>query len=152
MQFKGKLTKKTWKSCKKPNSSSILASLAQIWAPNFFLWVLPLLDVRHCISLSSYSISRNTYDPNSRKWRKTSFWAWFRFIGPKFGPPFLFFENLFRQSLDIMVSYHHVKYQKKLMIQSWQTVVQTEEQTDGREWFQRTLSNWSRASKSIEKR
>ena len=32
---------------------------------------------------------------------------------------FYFFSKIWlRQSLDIMVSYHHVQYQKKLMIQS----------------------------------
>ena len=55
--------------------------------PQSFLWLLPLLDARHCCKLSSYSIWRKTYDPNSRKWWKTSFWAWFRPVGPKFGPP-----------------------------------------------------------------
>ena len=29
-----------------------------------------------------------------------------------------FYKNLARQSLDVMVSYHHVQYQRKLMIQS----------------------------------
>ena len=28
-------------------------------------------DVRHCRKLSSYSISRKTYDSNSTKWQKT---------------------------------------------------------------------------------
>ena len=28
-----------------------------------------------------------------------------------------------RQLLDIMVSYHHVQYKKKLMIQSWENLV-----------------------------
>ena len=39
-----------------------------------------------------------------------------------------------RQSLDVMVSYHHVPYQKKLMIQSWENLVtdgRTDERTDG---------------------
>ena len=63
----------------------------------FFSWVLSLLDVRHCRKLSLYAISRKTNDPNSRKWRKTSFWVWFRPVGPKFGPRnfFFFFKNLF---------------------------------------------------------
>ena len=38
-------------------------------------WILSQLDVRYYHKLSSYSISRKTYDPNSGKWRKTSFWA-----------------------------------------------------------------------------
>ena len=32
--------------------------------------------------------------------------------------------------MDIMVSYHHLQYQKKLMIQSWQNLVM-EGRTDG---------------------
>ena len=36
-----------------------------------------------------------------------------------------------RQLLDTMVSYRHVKYHKKLMIQSWENLV-TNGQTDGR--------------------
>ena len=63
-----------------------------------------LLDVRHCHNLSLYLISRKTY-PNSIKWRKSLFSAWFRPIGPNFFP---FFppKIWLRQSLDIMVSYH----------------------------------------------
>ena len=43
--------------------------------PIFFSWALSLLNVRHCCKLSFYAISRKAHDPNSRKWRKTSFWA-----------------------------------------------------------------------------
>ena len=67
------------------NSGLILARLDQIWVPKIFF----ILDVRHSRKLSLYPISRKTY-PNSRKWGKYSFWAWFRPIEPKFGPPFLF--------------------------------------------------------------
>ena len=42
---------------------------------------------------------------------------------------FLFSKIWLRQSLDMMVSYHHVHYQKKLMIQSWESLV-TDRQTD----------------------
>ena len=68
------------------------------------------------ISISSYSISGKTYDPNSRKRQKTSFWAWFRPIGPKFGPTIFFLKIWLCQLVDIMVKYHHKKYQKKLII------------------------------------
>ena len=64
-------------------SDSILTHQAQICILKFFLWVLPLLDARHCCNLSSYLISKKTSDPN-RKWPKTSFWAWFRSAEPKF--------------------------------------------------------------------
>ena len=49
-----------------------------------------------------------------------------------------------RQSLEIMGSYHHVQYQKKLMIQSSENSVtdgHKDRQTDGREWFHRPLSH-----------
>ena len=36
---------------------------------------------------------------------------------------FFFFEIWPPWSLDIMVSYHHVQYQEKLMIQSWENLV-----------------------------
>ena len=41
----------------------------------------------------------------------------------------LFLKNLASSSLDIMVSYHHVHYQKKLMIQCWENLV-TDKRTD----------------------
>ena len=60
--------------------------LAKTWATNIFLRVLLILDVKHCYKLSLYAISRNTKDPNLKKWTKTSFWDWFRLVWPKFGP------------------------------------------------------------------
>ena len=48
----------------------ILAHLVQIWVPNFFLQVLPLLVIRKCSKLSSYAIYRKTNEPNLRKWQK----------------------------------------------------------------------------------
>ena len=72
-------------------------------------------------------------------------------FGPDLGPlgPFWL-----RQSLDNTASYHHVKYQKNLMMQSWENLMRdgrtdilTEGQTDGQwEWFHRTLSDWRLAS------
>ena len=56
-------------------SGPILARLAQIWVPNFFSWVFPLLDIRHCCKLSLYAATRTTNNWNSTKSRKTSFWA-----------------------------------------------------------------------------
>ena len=50
----------------------ILGHLAQIWAPNFFLWVLPLLVIRQCSKLSFYPIEKMTNTPNLRKWQKNS--------------------------------------------------------------------------------
>ena len=46
-------------------------------------------------------------------------------FGPNLGPfdqnssyNFFFFKILLCQSLDVVINYHHVQYQKKLMIQS----------------------------------
>ena len=41
-----------------------------------------------------------------------------------------FSKTWLRQSLDVMVSYHHVQYKKKLMIQSWENLL-TDGRTDG---------------------
>ena len=79
MQFQRKLMSQTEKMTKNLILGLILACLAQIWAPNFFSEVLPILDVRHCRKLSSYVISRKTYDANSTKWQKPHF-------GPALGP------------------------------------------------------------------
>ena len=51
-----------------------------------------------------------------------------------------FIKIWLRQSLDIMVSYYHVQYQKKLIIQSWENFVM-DRQADVQEWFHRTLSD-----------
>ena len=50
-------------------SGLILANLAQIPPTplELFSRVLPRLDDSHCDKLSSYSISKKTYDPNSIK-------------------------------------------------------------------------------------
>ena len=69
---------------------SILAPLAQIWAPKIFSWILPVLDVRHSCKLSLHTISGKTNEPNLRKWKKTQFWTWFWPIGPKFRLLFFF--------------------------------------------------------------
>ena len=125
----------------------ILACSAQIWDPYFFSWVLPLLDVRHCCKLSLYATSRKNNDSNSRKWQKNlmglilACWAhiWTAKIW-------------LRKSLDIMVTYHHIQNQKKLMILSWENFV-TDRRTNRRttdggksgtdrwEWFLRMLSH-----------
>ena len=85
----------------------ILANLTQIPAQFFFFfsWILPLLHVRHSCQLSLYVTSKKTNEPNLRKLQKKNV------LGPHLA-------HLAYQALDIMVSDHHVQYQKKLMIQS----------------------------------
>ena len=130
------------------------------------MWVLLLLDVRHCCKLplyaiprktnepnlrkqqkpnfrpnfggfgtnlgpkkffvgftSTYAISKKSSNPNLRKLWKTSLWAWFRPVGPKIRPQIFFFWIWLLRSLDIMISYHHVQYQKKVINQSWEDLV-----------------------------
>ena len=117
---------------KKLISALVLARVTQVWAPKFFLWVVPSLDVRHCRGLSSYAITRKAYHPNSRKWRKPHFGLihtrWAQIRSTIF---FFFFSKVwFRKSPDIMVSYHRVQYQENLAIQSWEKLV-TDGQTGG---------------------
>ena len=105
----------TWENRKKTNSGP---NFGLNLGPKDFLWVLPLLGVRHCCKLSLYAISRKSNDPNSRKWQKNSIWVWFRPVGPKIKPQFFSFFFSFAkiwlfQSLDMMVNYHRVQYQNK---------------------------------------
>ena len=56
---------------------------------------------------------------------------------------FFFSKIWLRQSPDITVNYHHVQFQKKLMIQSWETLVrngQTDGQTDKSDFIGRWLT------------
>ena len=110
---------KTWENSKALNFRTDFGRFGPNLPPtptDIFSCVLALVDVRHCHKISSYAISRRkTYNPNSRKWHKNSFWAWFRSVGPKFGSPIFFSKIWLRQLLDIMVSYHH-EYHIKLMI------------------------------------
>ena len=57
---------------------------------------------------------------------KEQFRTWFWPICAKFGPPKFFSKIWLCYSVDILNSYHHVQYQKKLVIKSWQDLV-----TDG---------------------
>ena len=109
-----------------------MAKKTSVW-PNFglfgpnlssknFSWIWPILHIRHSCKLSLYTISRETNEPN---------------FGPNFDPfsPNLSHQICFskiwlHQSLDIMVSYQYVQYQKKIMIKSWENLVM-DERTDG---------------------
>ena len=121
-------------------SDSILAHLAQIWAPKKILWVLFLVNVKYCCKLSLYAISRETYDPNLRKWQKNWFW---------FGLP-----KVFSKSLALPFARYHGKTNGKKSEKTNNPILressdgrtdgQTDGQarrTDGREWFYRTPSN-----------
>ena len=59
----------------------ILANLTQIWAQKFIFMYFTFTS-RHCCKLSLYTISRETNEPNLRKWQKNQFWA--QIWAPKF--------------------------------------------------------------------
>ena len=123
MRFQGKLTNQTWENGKKPSFGTYFGPFGPNLGPQKLCsWILLLLHVRHCCKLS-----RKTNNQTGEYSKK-----------PSFGQPIFFFSKIWLgQSLDIMVSYHHVQYQKNLLIQSWKNL------TDGQtvEWFHRTLSN-----------
>ena len=126
MEFRWKLMNQTGENGKKPNFGPNFGLFGPNLGPKFFFVCsnsTTLLDVRHCRKLSSYAISRKTSDPNSRKWQKNLILDLIRLFGPRFGPPIFFSKILLRQLWDIIVSYHHEHYQKKLMIQSWESFV-----------------------------
>ena len=129
----------TWENRGKSNKN-----LINVWLKfgplNFYSWVLPLLDVRHCRKLSFHVASRKIYDPNSRKWQKFAFWIWFRPVVPKFGAPNFSSKNL----ASSFTKYHGQlslgTISGKVMIQSSESLV-TDRRTDGREQFCRTQSD-----------
>ena len=103
-----------------------------LFGPNLgakkILLVLTPPNVRHCCKPLLYVISQKTNEQNLRKWQK-------KLVSETILAPltqiqadnFFFFSKIWlQQSLDIMVNYHHLQYQKKLMIQSWEILV-----TDG---------------------
>ena len=86
MQFQGKLmNQKNWENGKKPSFETNFYTLAKIWAPNFFLWILPLLNVRLCCKLLLYTISRKTIQTWDNG-KKRSFRTNFGYFGPNLGP------------------------------------------------------------------
>ena len=140
--FKGKKVKRTWENDKKPpDSHPIFAHLSRICAPNLCVCVcvresFSFNIFRHYCKLSLYAISRKKCDPNSTEWWKTSF-----SVRRKFGPPNFFLKNLAQSVTRYQgqLSSYTIS-EKKIMIQSWKYLV-TDGQTDGQQWFHRTLSD-----------
>ena len=140
IQFQGKLINQTCENGKKPSFGHDFGPFGPKFDPQkFFLWFLPLLDIIYCYKLSLYVMSRKTNEQNLRKAKMPKNLVSDPILVQNVAAKFLFSKIWLLQSLDIMVSYHHVQYQKKL-IQSWQNLV-PEGQTDGRQWFHRTLSD-----------
>ena len=105
------------KIAKNQITGPMLPHFTQIWPLQFFLWVFSLLYVRHHRKLSLYAISRKTYDPNSRKWRKFLFSVWFSPPWPKFRLRNVFFS---KQYLDNVPSYYPMQFKGKIINQTWE--------------------------------
>ena len=86
--MKGKLVNQISENGKKTNFGLILAHLAQIFLMSF--------TSTGCWTLSQAIIvckfKENVW--SKLKKMKSSFWAWFRSVGPKIGPPNFYFKNL----------------------------------------------------------
>ena len=139
MQFQGKLMSQTWENGKKPSFGADFSPFGPHLGPkNFFhgfylYFMLDIVASYHCMQFQGKLM--NQIWENSKK----------PYFEPDFGP---FVPNLrhhfflkkiwLRHSLYIMVSYHHIQYQKQLTIQSWENLVM-DGWNDGREWFHRTL-------------
>ena len=81
----------TWENGKNPNFGPNFGTFVPNLGFNFFLWILPLLDVTTCCKLLLYAISRETNEPNLKKWqKKTSFGPNFGTFGPNLIPKIFF--------------------------------------------------------------
>ena len=112
-QFQGKPINQTWENGKKPSFGPDLAPWAKIWIQKLFrgFYLYYILDI-----VASYLCMQFQEKLMNRTWensQKPSF-------GPNFGPltqirAVNFFSKIYLcQPLAIMVSYHHVQYQKNL--------------------------------------
>ena len=76
----------TWENGKKPLGPNL--GLKKIFFVGFTSTRCLTLSQTNCRKLPLHANSRKMYDPNSRKWETTSFSAWLRTLGPRFGLPF----------------------------------------------------------------
>ena len=121
----------TWENGKKPSFGNDFGT----FGPNlslqiFFSWILPLQDMTNCFSLLLYAFSRKLMSQTWKNGKNLVLGPISAHLAQIRTTKFSFFKKIWlRQSLDIMVSYHHVQYQKKLMIEPWENLV-TDRQTD----------------------
>ena len=117
---------KNWKKRQKIISRSDFGSFGPNLSPNNYFrgfYNYQMLDI-----IASYQCMQFQGKIMNQTWengKKPSLRPDFVQISPNSGRHFFFFfffssKIWLRQSLDIMGSYHHVKLQKKLMIQSWE--------------------------------
>ena len=111
----------------------------------FFSWVLPLIYIRHCCKLSfCMQFQEKLVNQIWNNGKKPSFRSDSGPFDPNLAQQIFFFKKWLYQSLYTMVNYHHVQYQKNLMIQSSENLVtdgRSDGLTDWPEWFHRTLSS-----------
>ena len=130
-------------------SVPLLACLAQLLTPWFFFLVLQLLDVNIAVSYHRMQFQGKLNQIQAQENdQKTSFWAWFWFVGPLL---FLFQKSALsvtryygQLSLCTIADKTNDPYLRKFRDgrkTGRRTDRETEIQTDGREWFYRTLSN-----------
>ena len=148
MQFQGKLINQSWGNGKKPSFGTDFGPFgpnlgSKTFFHEFYLYyMLDIVASYHCMEFQG-KLMNQTWE-NSKK---TNF-------GPDLGPfdpnlkhQFLFSKTWLRLSIDIMISYHGVQYQKKLMIQSWVNLVTdgwTDRQTDVSDFIGRCPTNVER--------
>ena len=156
MEFTGKLMNQTWENGGKPYFGHDFGLSDKIWAPKIFYKSFTSIRCWTCRKLSSFAISGKTYDPNSRKLRKPHFGPDLGPLGANSGRQILFQKIWLHHSLDIMASYRHVQYQKKLMIQSKENLVtdgqtdwRTDRQMDESDLLDRYASNVGRPTYSV---
>ena len=124
---------KTWENGKKPSSGNNFAPFGPkfLFHEFYIYYMWDIVESYHCMQFQGKLI--NQIWENSKK---PSFGPDFGPFDPNLGHQFLFSKIWLRLSLDVMVSYHHVQYQKKLMVQSWENLV-TDRWTD---WRTRVIS------------
>ena len=117
----------TWKSNKTSNFGPDFGRFGPILGSHF-LWVLPLLVIRHCSKLSSYVIQKKTDAPNLRKWqKKLNLRPNFGLLDPNLGPKIGLTSSssniligLTSSSSNIVASYNCMQFQGQLMNQTWE--------------------------------
>ena len=122
---------------------------AQIWSQKIVL--VGFSSTRCYTSLHNSShymqFQEKLMNQTSENDKNSSFRHNFSPFGPNSGSQIFFSKIWLDQLLDIKVSYHHVKYQTKLMMQSWENLVTigpTDGQTDESDFTWHCLANVER--------
>ena len=126
----------TWENGQKPSFRTNFAPYGpnlglRNFFPGFYLYMLDIVASYHCMQFQG-KLKNQTWETG----KKTLLLG--LILAQIWATNFFFSKIWLCQSLEIMVSYHHVQYQKKLMIQSWENLVmdgqtdrQTKKRTDG---------------------